>query len=355
MGQRLVPQLVARGYQVTATTTNPAKLGLLEQLGAEAVVMDGLDAASVGEAIAKARPDAIVHEMTAIGGKKPDMKHLDRWFATTNRLRTEGTDHLLAAADAIGRTQLRRAGLRKLERNPQGRVGEDRGGPAGPGRGARRRDEVTVAIRHLEDVVVKAGGAAHAIRRALRAGRHRRPGRARAQAQVPARRGRHRLQLVGARRRRGERHRPGCGAEGEGRVQHRRRRAGSGPANGCPTWLACAGAKPPMRVPKWLARLLAGEVAVTMMTEGRGFSNAKAKRELGWELRYPSWRQGFKEALVAEEQASRRGGRRREDRPQPCNHDGRLFAPEDGRERWMRLSRTTKQTFERSCSRSPTG
>jgi hypothetical protein len=88
-----VPQLVARGHQVTATTTSPGKLGSLEQLGADAVVMDGLDAVSVGEAVAKARPDAIVHQMTAIAGK-PDMKHIDRWFATTNRLRTEGTDHL---------------------------------------------------------------------------------------------------------------------------------------------------------------------------------------------------------------------------------------------------------------------
>src|SRR5215218_6951128 len=102
MGRRLVPQLVARGHQVTATTTSPAKLGLLEQLGADAVVMDGLDAVSVGEAVAAARPAAIVHQMTAIAGKKPDMKHFDRWFATTSRLRTEGTDHLLAAAEATG-------------------------------------------------------------------------------------------------------------------------------------------------------------------------------------------------------------------------------------------------------------
>src|SRR5918997_6616597 len=101
IGRRLVPQLVARGHQVTATTTGPNKLGLLEQLGADAVVMDGLDAVSVGEAVAEARPDAIVHQMTAIAGK-PDMKHMDRWFATTNRLRTEGTDHLLAAAEATG-------------------------------------------------------------------------------------------------------------------------------------------------------------------------------------------------------------------------------------------------------------
>src|SRR5699024_4446045 len=100
LGRRLVPQLVTRGHRVTATTTSRAKLGLVAQMGAAGVVMDGLDAASVGQAVAAARPDAIVHQMTAIAAK-PDPKHPDRWFATTNRLRTEGTDHLLAAAEAV--------------------------------------------------------------------------------------------------------------------------------------------------------------------------------------------------------------------------------------------------------------
>ncbi len=103
LGRRLVPQLVARGHQVTAT--GPAKLGLLEQLGADGVVMDGLDAVSVGEAVATARPEVIVHQMTALSAAhagKPDMKHADRFFATTIRLRSEGTDHLLAAAEATG-------------------------------------------------------------------------------------------------------------------------------------------------------------------------------------------------------------------------------------------------------------
>src|SRR5579864_2807572 len=105
VGRRLVPQLVARGHQVTATVTSPAKLSLLEQLGAEGVVMDGLDAAAVGEAVAAARPDAIVHQMTALSAAhagKPDLKHPDRFYALTVRLRSEGTDHLLAAAEAIG-------------------------------------------------------------------------------------------------------------------------------------------------------------------------------------------------------------------------------------------------------------
>src|SRR6266498_5063668 len=107
VGRRLVPQLVARGHQVTATTTSAAKLGLLERLGADGVVMDGLDALSVGEAVAAARPDAIVHQMTALSeahAGKPNLRKPDRFFATTNRLRSEGTDHLLAAAEATGVT-----------------------------------------------------------------------------------------------------------------------------------------------------------------------------------------------------------------------------------------------------------
>src|SRR6266487_6787434 len=103
IGCRLVPQLVAGGHQVTATTTSAGKLGLLERLGAEGVVMDGLDAASVGEAVAAARPDAIVNQMTALSfayAGRPDFKHPERFGALTNRLRTEGTDHLLAAAEA---------------------------------------------------------------------------------------------------------------------------------------------------------------------------------------------------------------------------------------------------------------
>src|SRR5690348_1240474 len=161
VGQRLVSQLVARGHQVAATTTNPAKLGLLQQLGAEAIVMDGLGAMSVGEAVARVRPDTIVHQMTAISpvhAGTADMKHMDRWFATTNRLRTEGTDHLLAAADATGVSHfvaqsysswngIRKGGWVKTEEDP-----------LDPLEGTVARP-VAVAIRHLEDVVIKAGGA----------------------------------------------------------------------------------------------------------------------------------------------------------------------------------------------------
>jgi nucleoside-diphosphate-sugar epimerase len=286
---------VARGHDVTATTTGPGKLSLLQRLGAEAVVMDGLDAASVGAAVAAARPDAIVHEMTAITGK-PDIKHMDRWFAVTNRLRTEGTDHLLAAAEAAGVSNvvaqsyaswngIRTGGWVKTEEDPLDPL---TGTAAQP---------VMEAVQHLEDVVVKAGGAA------LRYGGLYGPGVIHDQVELLRKR---QFPLVG-------------GGTGYSSLVHLDDAASAtvlaveqqakgvfnvvddepAPAS---EWLpylaACAGVKPPMRVPKWLARMLAGDAAVTMMTEGRGFCNAKAKRELGWELRYPSWRQGFKAELA---------------------------------------------------------
>src|SRR6266542_2022684 len=155
LGRRLVPQLVARGHQVTATTTSAAKLGLLTRLGAEGVVMDGLDAVAVGQAVAAARPDAIVNQMTGLSeahAGKPNLRKADRFFATTNRLRSEGTDHLLAAAEATGVSHfvaqshasfngIREGGWVKTEEDPLEVL------------------EGTKAINHLEDVGVRAGGA----------------------------------------------------------------------------------------------------------------------------------------------------------------------------------------------------
>jgi nucleoside-diphosphate-sugar epimerase len=299
VGRRLVPQLVARGHQVTASTTSAAKLDLLAQLGAEGVVMDGLDAVSVDEAVAKARPDTIVHQMTAISmahAGKPDIKHPDRWFATSNRLRTKGTDHLLAAAEATGVSHFvaqSYAGWNGIRKNGWVKTEED---PLDPETGTIMRNGAE-AIRHLEDVVVKAGGAV------LRYGGLYGPGATDDQVELVRKR---QYPVVGG----------GTGyyswvhlddaASATVLAVEQRARGVFNIVDDEPApaseWLpylaACAGAKPPMRVPKWLARLLAGEQAVTMMTEGRGFSNAKAKRELGWELRYPSWRQGFKEELA---------------------------------------------------------
>jgi nucleoside-diphosphate-sugar epimerase len=293
LGRRLVPQLVARGHQVTATTTSAGKLGLLEQLGADGVVMDGLDAASVGEAVATARPDAIVNQMTALSvahAGKPNLRKADRFFAITNRLRSEGTDHLLAAAEATGVSRvvaqshasfngIREGGWVKTEEDPLEVV-------AG-----------TKAINHLEDVVVRAGGAV------LRYGAFYGPGANDDQVKLVRKR---LFPLVGG----------GTGhfswvhvddaasatvlaveqqAKGVFNIVDDEPAAVS---EWLPYLAECAGAKPPRRLPAWLARLLAGEMVVGMMTEGRGFANAKAKRELGWELRYPSWRQGFRRELA---------------------------------------------------------
>ncbi len=294
IGRRLVPQLVARGHQVTATTTSAGKLGLLEQLGAEGVVMDGLDAASVGEAVAAARPDAIVNQMTALSvahAGKPNLRKADRFFAATNRLRSEGIDHLLAAAEATGVSHVVAQGHASMN-------GVREGGWVKTEEDPLEVIEGTKAINHLEDVVVRAGGAV------LRYGGFYGPGAWDDQVELVRKR---LFPLVGG----------GTGyvswvhvddAASATVLAVEQKATGvfnivddePAPVSEWLPYLAeCAGAKPPRRVPAWLARLLAGEMAVGMMTEGRGFSNAKAKRELGWELRYPSWRQGFKEELVA--------------------------------------------------------
>ena len=298
IGRRLVTQLVARGHQVTATTTSAAKLGLLAELGADGIVMDGLDAVSVGEAVAAARPDSIAHQMTAISvahSGKPDIKHIDRWFAITNRLRTEGTDHLLAAAEATGVPHFVAQSYANWNGIRKGGWVKTEADPLDPATGTMFHKEAE-AIRHVEDAVLRADGAV------LRYGGFYGPGATDDQVQLVRKR---QFPLVGG----------GTGysswvhlddaASATVLAVEQRARGVFNIVDDEPApaseWLpylaACAGAKRPMRVPKWLARLLAGEVAVTMMTEGRGFSNAKAKRELGWGLRYPSWRQGFREGL----------------------------------------------------------
>ncbi|MGW1892567.1 NAD-dependent epimerase/dehydratase family protein [Streptomyces sp. NPDC002004] len=299
LGRRLVPQLLARGHQVTATTTSAAKLGLVARLGADGVVMNGLDAASVGEAVAKARPEVIVHQMTAISlghAGKPDIKHPDRWFALTNRLRREGTDHLLAAAEATGVSHvvaqgyaswngIREGGWVKTEQDPLD-VLEGTAAQAG-----------LETLGYAEDRVLRAGGAF------LRYGAFYGPGAIDDQVELVRKR---QYPLIG----RGTGHSSWVHLDdaASATVLAVEQKAGGvynivddepAPAS---EWLphlaACAGAKRPMRLPVWLARLLAGDQAVVMMTEGRGFSNVKAKRELGWQLRHPSWRQGFAEELA---------------------------------------------------------
>ncbi|MET7426223.1 NAD(P)-dependent oxidoreductase [Dactylosporangium sp. NPDC005555] len=293
MGRRLVPLLVARGHQVTATTTTAAKLPLLEELGAEGVVMDGLDGAAVGEAVAAARPDAIVHQMTALSAGhsgKPNPRRPDRFFAATNRLRSEGVDHLLAAAEATGVSHLVAQGHASMNGGRSGGWVKTEDDPLEVVEGTR-------AITHLEQAVVAAGGAV------LRYGGFYGEGAHDDQVHLIRKR---LVPIVG----RGTGHVSWVHIDdaAEATVLAVERRAHGvfnivddepAPVSEWLPYLAgCVGAKPPRRIPVWLARLLAGEMAVGALVEGRGFSNAKAKRDLGWRLRYPTWRQGFKEALA---------------------------------------------------------
>ncbi|MEV5973929.1 NAD(P)-dependent oxidoreductase [Streptomyces sp. NPDC051921] len=299
LGRRLVPRLVARGHRVTATTTSGAGLAVAARLGARGVLMDGLDAMSVGEAVGRARPDVIVHQMTALPATlrgKPGIGRPDRLPGTTIRLRTEGTDHLLAAAEAIGVPHvvaqslaswngIRRGGWVKTEEDP---LDLYEGTPAFPG---------MVAVRHVEEAVLAYGGAA------LRYGCLYGPGAV--VAQVGLVRGR-RLPLTGG----GTGHTSWVhlddAADATVLAVERRARGVFNIVDDEPApaseWLphlaACAGAARPLRLPRWSVRLLAGDLAVIMMTEGRGFSNAKARAEWGWQLRHPSWRQGFEEELA---------------------------------------------------------
>jgi nucleoside-diphosphate-sugar epimerase len=292
LGRRLVTLLVARGHQVTATTTSAGKLALLAELGATGVVMDGLDGAAVGEAVATAGPDAIVNQMTGLSAAhagKPNPRRPDRFFATTNRLRSEGVDHLLAAAQATDVRQIVSQGHASMNGIRTGGWVKTEDDPLEVLAG-------TTAIKHLEDAVVGAGGAV------LRYGGFYGPGAWDEQLALVRKR---MVPIVGH----------GTGyfswvhvddaasatvlaveqkAEGVFNI------VDDDPApvtQWLPYLAECAGAKPPRRVPTWLARLVAGEMAAGVMTQGRGFSNAKAKRQLGWELRYPSWRQGFREEL----------------------------------------------------------
>jgi nucleoside-diphosphate-sugar epimerase len=293
LGRRLVPQLVARGHQVTATTTSPAKVALLERLGATGVVMDGLDAASVGEAVAAARPDAIVNQMTALSAAhagRPNLRRPEHFFAGTNRLRTEGMDHLLAAAEATGVRSVIAQGHASMN-------GVRTGGWVKTEEDPLQVLEGTKAVNHLEDVVVRAGGTV------LRYGGFYGPGATDDQVELVRKR---LYPLIGA----------GTGhfswvhlddAASATVLALEQQATGvfnivddePAPVSEWLPYLAeVAGAKPPRRIPVWLARLVAGPMIVGMMTEGRAFSNAKAKRELGWELRYPSWRIGFKEEFA---------------------------------------------------------
>ena len=292
IGTRLIPQLVDRGHEVIGTSRSPERAEGLHALGVEPVALDLLDRPAVHQAVADAKPDAIVHQATALAGLT-DFKHFDRSFAQTNRLRTEGTDALLAAAREAG---VRRFVAQSFAPHRYARVGgpvKTEDDPLDPTPVPAMR-ETEAAMAYLDQAVTDFGGIA------LRYGAF--YGAANDGTIEPVRK--RQFPIVGD----GDGiwswiHLGDAAAATVLALEH------DGPAiynivddEPAPTrvWLPelakVLGANPPRRFPRWLARIFAGEAPVVMSTESRGASNAKAKHELGWTLRYPTWRQGFVEA-----------------------------------------------------------
>ena len=296
VGRRLVPMLEARGHQVTGTATSERSAEAVRRLGADAVVVDGLDAVGIGHAVASAEPDAIIHEMTALSGP-PDFKHFDRWFAQTNRLRTEGTEHLLAAANASGVSRFVAQSFTGWSNARTGAWIKSEDDPLDP-QPVTAQTETLAAIRFLERAVLEAPLDGIVVRYGGLYG----PGSSETLGDILRKR---MFPVIGS----------GAGivssthiddaAAGTLAALERGHRGiynivDDDPAptrEFIPAVAAALGAPKSLHIPAWLGRLLAGEVAVTMMTEGRGSSNAKAKRELGWQPIWPSWRDGFRRGL----------------------------------------------------------
>jgi nucleoside-diphosphate-sugar epimerase len=298
IGRQLVPRLVAAGHVVHGMTRTEAKRALVRDMGAVPVVADALDAHQVADAVARARPDVIVHQLTAIPGGL-DMRHFDRDFALTNRLRTEGTDHLLSAGQAVG---VRRFVAQSVAAfGAYGGAGEPvrREEDAFGAAPAREMRGTLAAARHLEDAVLGAGWTEGIV---LRYGAFYGPGTSLAPGEEQFELVRKRkFPLVG----------DGAGvwsfvhvadaAEATVAAVERGARGVYNVVDDDPApvaeWLPALaselGAKRPMRVPRLVGRLFAGEAGVMMMTAISGASNAKAKRELGWRPGHPSWRRGF--------------------------------------------------------------
>lgn len=290
VGQHLVPGLVAAGHAVTATTRSADKAGRLRAQGATPVVVDGLDRPGVLAAVKQARPDAIIHQMTALATMK-SFRRFDGEFAVTNELRTKGTDYLLEAA---------------ADNHVERFVAQSYIGWNNPRTGSMIKTEadgldpdplpMTVrsmaAIRHVEQSVPAAGGLV------LRYGSFYGPG---ASAMMLDMVRKHRFPVVGS----------GAGVWSFTEITDAAAAAVAALTHGAPgvynvvdddpapvsAWLPylaeCLGAKAPRQLPVWLGRLAAGEMVVAQMTSVRGSSNQKAKRDLDWLPKYPSWRDGF--------------------------------------------------------------
>jgi nucleoside-diphosphate-sugar epimerase len=297
MGKQLLPRLAAAGHEVVGMTRSAGKADLVRELGAEPAVADALDAEAVAQAVAGAEPEAIVHELTALSGSL-DLRHFDRAFEPTNRLRIEATDHLLSAGRAVG---VRRFVAQSFAGWPYARSGgpvKSESDPLDPEPVASMRRALE-AIRHLEDAVTGADWTAGIV---LRYGGFYGPGTSLAPGGESSEMIRSRkFPVVG----------DGAGvwsfihiADAADATVAALERGRPGIYNvvddepaavreWLPALAVAFGAKSPRRVPRWAGRLLAGEAATVMMTEIRGASNEKAKRELGWRPRHPSWREGI--------------------------------------------------------------
>jgi 2-alkyl-3-oxoalkanoate reductase len=308
LGRALLRQLVARGHEVVGMTRSASKQDLVRSLGARAVVADALDPDAVAQAVASAEPEVIVHQLTALSGKMSarDMRHPDRSFAATmtNRLRTEGTDHLLAAGRAVGARRIVAQSIAAFRFARTGGPVQTEADPLDPNPPAALRT-AQEAILYLERAVTTIEWGEGL---ALRYGGFYGPGTGISldpDAVIAAPVRKRRFPIVG----------DGGGfwshvhiddAAAATAIAVERGRPGvynivdDEPApvrEWLPVLASALDAKPPRRVPRWLARLAGGETATAMMTEAKGASNDKARRELGWQPRYPSWRQGFAQGL----------------------------------------------------------
>ncbi|HEY8452527.1 MAG: NAD(P)-dependent oxidoreductase [Micromonosporaceae bacterium] len=301
VGRGLVPALVAAGHEVVGTTRHPARAEAIRAAGGEPAVLDPLDRAAVTAAVTAARPDVVMHQLTALTGVA-DLKRMDAQFAVTNTLRTTGLDILLDAAVAAG---ARRFIAQSFSGWPNARTGgpvatEDHPLDPDPAPQARR---TLAAIRHIETVVPHRPGIEGVV---LRYGFFYGPGTAfRRGGELVEMVRRRRFPVVGA----------GTGVWSFIHVADAVSATVAAVERGTPgiynvvddepapvaEWLPylarVTGAPRPLRIPVWLARPLIGEMGVRMMTSVRGSSNAKARSELDWTPAFPSWREGFRTGL----------------------------------------------------------
>jgi 2-alkyl-3-oxoalkanoate reductase len=295
IGTRLVPQLTDQGHEVIGTYRSPGGAERLRALGVEPIALDLLDARAVRKAVLETEPEAIVHQATALADVRFS-RNLDRSFAATNRLRTEGTDALLAAAREAGVGRFVAQSFASYRYAREGGLVKTEDDPLDPTPPAAMH-ETNAAMRYLDQAVTDSGGIA------LRYGGF--YGAPNDGLIEPV--SKRQFPIVGD----GGGvfsfiHLDDAAAATVLALEH----DGAGIYNivddepapvreWLPVLADALGAKPPRRFPRWLARLFAGEAAVVMGTESRGVSNAKAKGELGWTLRYPSWREGFVAAYAS--------------------------------------------------------